>query len=311
MNILVSGSLAYDRIMNFDGCFKEHILPDKIHVLNVSFNVEKFRQSYGGTAGNIAYSLTLLGENPIVLSAYGNDFDGYKAWCMKNNINIKFCRSVANVATGSVYIITDKDDNQIAGFFVGAMKNTSLTPPAKFFGKSTIGIVSPGNVVDMRKYPQLYKKTKTPYIFDPGQQLPALSQRDLISGIQGSMALITNDYELVYILNKMRLSMKDLLSMSDMVVNTKGDKGSAIITKDKKFIIPPAKPKNTSDPTGAGDAYRAGFIKGLINGYPLPKVGRLAAVVSVYTVEEYGTQTHKFTWAELQKRYYQNFREKL
>ncbi|MFA6098590.1 MAG: carbohydrate kinase family protein [Patescibacteria group bacterium] len=311
MKILVSGSLAYDRIMNFNGRFKDHILPDKIHILNVSFLVDTFRQSFGGTAVNIAYSLSLLGEKATVLSSYGNDFHDYGKWLRSKGINYSYCKKVSDLATASAYVITDKDDNQIAGFFPGSMKFNSLTPPPQMLGSKSIGIVSPGNSTDMKKYPELYKKTKTPYIFDPGQQIPVLSQRDLINGIQGSKALITNDYELVCILNKLRLNMRDLLGMTEMVVNTKGEKGSVIVTRDQKHIIPPAKPKNTSDPTGAGDAYRAGFIKGLIMGYPLPKIGKLAAVVSVYTVEAYGTQTHSFTWGEVQKRYYQNFKEKL
>jgi len=311
MNILVSGSLAYDRIMDFDGRFKDHILPDKIHVLNVSFYVEKFRQSYGGTSGNIAYNLALLGERPIVLTAYGNDFRDYKKWFKKNKVNCGYAKKLNNVLTSSAYIITDQSDNQITGYFAGAMKYSNGLIPRKILGPKSIAIIAPGNIADMKKYPVTYQKSKTPYIYDPGQQIPVLSKRDLITGITGAKAFISNDYELTLVLKKTGLTKKRLLGRVEMVVTTKGEKGSVIITERKKYNIPPAKPKNASDPTGAGDAYRAGFIKGLVEDYPLSKIGRLASVVSLYTVELYGTQTHEFTWSELQKRYYQNYRERL
>lgn len=311
MRILVSGSLAYDRIMDFDGRFKDHILPDKIHVLNVSFYVEKFRQSFGGTAGNIAYNLALLKERPVVLSSYGNDFSEYKRWCQKNRINITHAKLIKNVPTASAYIITDQSDNQITGFFAGAMLKSNGPVPKKLLGKNSLAIIPPGNLMDMKQYPAQYRKSKTSYIYDPGQQIPVLSKKDLMAGLTGAKAFISNDYELTLVLKKTGLTLKKLLDRVEMVVTTKGEKGSVIITGNKKYKIPPARPKNTSDPTGAGDAYRAGFIKGLIEDYPLPKVGRLASVVSLYTVELYGTQTHKFSWKELQRRYYQNYRERL
>jgi adenosine kinase len=311
MKILVSGSLAYDRIMDFDGRFKDHILPHKIHVLNVSFYVEKFRQSFGGTAGNIAYNLALLGEKPIIISTYGSDFSEYKKWCKRHRMDISQAKKIKNVLTASAYIITDQSDNQITGFFAGAMLKSNGPVPKKLLGKSSLAVIPPGNLTDMKKYPTQYKKTKTSYIYDPGQQITVLSKKDLLSGLTGAKVFISNDYELALVLKKTGLALNRLLKRVELVVTTKGEKGSVIWTRNKKCRIPPAKPKNTSDPTGAGDAYRAGFIKGLVAGYPLPKAGRLGAVVSVYTVEKYGTQTHRFTWKELQRRYYQNFKERL
>ncbi len=311
MRILVSGSLAYDRIMDFNGHFEDHILPDKIHVLNVSFYVEKFKESFGGTSGNIAYNLALLGERPQVLATYGNDFKLYRAWCKKNKIGITYAKQIQKTTTASAYIITDQSDNQIAGFFAGAMRYANGTIPAKVLGHKSIAIVAPGNTADMKKYPLQYKKTKTQYIYDPGQQIPALSKKDLLSGLTGAKVFISNDYELSLVMKKTGLTQKKMLSRVEMIVTTKGGKGSLITTKDKKYRIPPSKPKNTSDPTGAGDAFRAGFIKGLVNGYSLAKAGRLGAVVSVYTVEAYGTQTHRFSWASVRKRYFQNYKKKL
>ncbi len=311
MPILLSGSIAYDRIMNFDGRFKDHILPDKIHVLNVSFYVEKFRIGYGGTCATIAYNLALLGERPIVLAATGHDFAKYRKWLTGHSIRTTHIKQLKQVATSSCYIITDKSDNQITGFFAGAMQYSNGPVPKKFFGRRSIACVSPGNIDDMKKYPLQYKKTKTPYIYDPGQQIPILSKKDLLQGITGAEVFISNDYELALILKKVGLTLPALLKKAAIVVTTKGEKGSIIRQGKRIYRIPPAKPKNTSDPTGAGDAYRAGLIKGLINKYPLPKVGRLAGLVSVYTVEKYGTQTHTFTWTSLRKRYYRNFRKKL
>lgn len=311
MNILVSGSLAYDRIMNFGGFFKDHILPDKIHTLNVSFYVHTFRQSYGGTAGNIAYSLALLGERPTVLAAYGHDFGEYGRWCRKHHVNLSHARHIDKTTTASAYIITDKSDNQISGFFPGAMQYPNGLVPRKYLGKKSLALVSPGNLVDMKRYPALYKKTKTPYLYDPGQQIPMLSKNDLLKGIRGAYALISNDYELALITRKTGLSLKKILAFTGMVVTTLGAKGDVITTRTERHVIPPGKPKNTSDPTGAGDAFRAGFIKGLTLGLPLPKAGRLGNIVAIYTVEQYGTQTHHFTWPEVVRRYRQNYKESL
>jgi len=311
MKILVSGSLAYDRIMDFDGRFKDHILPDKIHVLNVSFYVEKFRLSFGGTSVNIAYNLAMLNEKPYILSAYGDDFKDYKKWCNKNHLNVQYARHINRVQTSSSYIITDQSDNQIAGFFAGAMKYSNGPIPKNILDKNSFGIVSPGNIEDMEKYPKAYKKSKMPYMYDPGQQIVVMSKKGLLSGILGAKVFISNDYELDLVLKKTGLTKSKLLKRVEIVVTTLGEKGSLIYSNGKKYKIPAAKPKNTSDPTGAGDAYRAGLVKGLLAGYSLPKTGRLAAVVSVYTVEEYGTQTHRFNWNDIKKRYYRNFRDKL
>ncbi len=309
--VFVSGSLAYDRIMDFDGRFSDHILPDKIHMLNVSFYVKTFRQGFGGTAGNIAYNLSLLNESPFVVAAYGSDFTEYKKWLQKKNVNISYSKYYKNIPTASAYIITDKGDNQITGFFPGAMQFSCASIPATVVKKASIAVVAPGNLIDMRKLPVAYKKAKLPYIYDPGQQITILTKKDLISGFTGARALISNDYELSLIQKKTGYTLDKIKKAADLVITTRGEKGSVIHNKKIRYVIPPAKPKNTSDPTGAGDAYRAGLIKGLLSGYSLPRTGRLAAVVSVYTVEKYGTQTHRFTWSNIQRRYYTNFKGRL
>jgi adenosine kinase len=308
--ILVTGSVAYDRIMNFPGYFKDNILPDQIHNLNVSFFVDKFRESFGGTGGNIAYNLNLLETNFLTWANVGDDFENYKQWLLKNNIDISKIKVFKDQKTAGAYIITDQADNQIAGFFPGAMmESISLKPIVlKNIG---LAIVSPQNPIDMVELPLLFKDNKIPYIFDPGQQVSSLSGEQLKQSINGSKVLIGNDYEIKLIQEKTEWSLENLQKQTEILIITLGEKGSQIYNKNKEYIIKPAEAKNTSDPTGAGDAYRAGLIKGLIEKWPLEKIGKFAGLISVYTVEKYGTQTHEFTWSELEKRYRQNYKEQL
>ncbi len=309
--VLVSGSLAYDRIMNFKGYFKDHIIPDKAHILNVSFYVHTFRESFGGTAGNIAYNLSLFGVPVEMLCGYGHDFKSYRLWCKKNNMGTAYCSYHRKYPTGSAYIITDKDDNQIAGFFPGAMLKSNKRPPQKLLGIRSIAIISPGNMGDMKNLPRLYQRTSTPYVYDPGQQITSLTKTDLRRAIRGAFGFIGNDYEVSLLQKKAGYSISALNKQCRLVVITKGAQGSILMEHGKRHHIPPAKPKNTSDPTGAGDAYRAGLVYGIIQGYDMPTAGRLGAVASAYTVEKYGTQTHRFTWPALQRRYKQNFKQSL
>lgn len=314
--ILVSGSIAYDRIMDFPGKFSDHILPEKIHILNVSFAINGLKESFGGTAGNIAYNLSLLGERAKILTVVGNDFTKYEKWFKKNDIDVSLVRKVRGDFTASAYIITDQSDNQIAGFYQGPLDYKYCKDIKKIVAKlarkkNSLAIISAEFKKRMVELVKIYKELKVPYVFDPGQQITSFTKDDLKISIKGAKVLIGNDYEIGLISNILRVRQKELEKMVDILVITKGEKGSEIYSGNKKIIIPPAKPKNTSDPTGAGDAYRAGFIKGLIIGWPLEKVGRLAGLVAIYTVEKYGTQTHRFSWKELTKRYRQNYREEL
>ncbi|MFC1615460.1 carbohydrate kinase family protein [Patescibacteria group bacterium] len=331
-NIIVSGSLAFDRIMNFSGRFKDNILPDKIHILNVSFVVDDVKENFGGTAGNIAYNLSLLGENPKILGVAGEDFDKYEKWFKHNDVDVSLVRKVKGASTASAHIITDQDDNQITGFYPGPLDNDYCKVATDFSEQDyVLAIIAPEVKMRMIEYFKIYQKMKIPYIFDPGQQVSALSGDELSQAIAGAKVLIGNDYEIQIICNKIgntpltplkrgtaRIGLIssplsegtgvcNLAEIVKILVITKGAEGSEIYENGKKIIIPPAKPENTSDPTGAGDAYRAGFIKGLINGWSLEKTGRLAGLVAVYTVEKYGTQTHSFTLDELEKRYEENF----
>ncbi|MDP2683425.1 MAG: carbohydrate kinase family protein [bacterium] len=311
MRILLSGSIAYDRIMDFHGRFKEHIIPEKIHILNVSFYLQQLKQSFGGTAGNIAYNLALLKEEPILVATHGNDFGDYEVWCRKNKIITQYSKDIKKYPTASVYIMTDLDDNQISGFYPGAMFQSNGPLTKSLLTKSGLAIVSPGNLEDMKKYPNSLRRAKVPYIYDPGQQITTLSKHDLMNGIKGSKVLISNDYEFELIKKKTRLSEKKIISLTETLITTLGSKGSVIKTATKVYKIPIAQPSKVIDPTGAGDAYRAGIIKGLIYNLPLEKIGKLAATISVYAVEHYGTQAHKFTWLDIKKRYKKNFKDTL
>ena len=308
--IVVSGSLVYDRIMDFPGKFSDHILPEKIHILNVSFTINKLKESFGGTAGNIAYNLSLLGEKPIVLGMGGTDFFKYEKWLIKQKIDISRIKKSKKDLTAGAYIITDQADNQITGFYPGPLEK-NYCRVAKKIKNVKIAIVSPDAKARMLEYVKIYKKSNIPYIFDPGQQIINFFKKELREAIAGSKVLIGNDYEIQLILKKLNINLARLKKITEILVITKGANGSEIYSNSKIIKIPSAKPKNTSDPTGAGDAYRAGLIKGLVEGWPLSKTGRLASLVAVYTVEKYGTQTHRFAWKELKRRYQENFKEEL
>ncbi len=309
MNIFVSGSLAFDNIMDFPDHFRNHILPGKTHNLNVSFLINSLKTNFGGTAGNIAYSLALLGERPIILATAGKDFDKYKDWLSIHGVDISHVKIIDNEMTATAHIITDKSDNQITAFYPGSMKYPGVALSAGLLSRDSLAIVSPGYMGDMLSYVSSYNKNKVSYIFDPGQQIPALTPEEIKKGIAGAKIFISNDYEVSLILEKTGWTETDIMGKVEILVTTFGGKGSVIKSKGKIYSIPAAKPKNLKDPTGAGDAYRAGFIKGLIDGLTLDKIGRLASVVSAYAVETYGTQNHKFSWKDIQERYIENFKE--
>jgi len=309
--ILISGSLAYDKIMNFPGYFRDSFVADKIHNINVSFLVEGLKESFGGTAGNIAYNLALLNEKPTILAAAGNDFGKYKNWLSSNNIDVSKIKIINNELTAFANIMTDNGDNQIAAFYPGAMKYTTEDATRDAIKNTRIAIISPGNMDDMLNLTKLYAQEKIPYIFDPGQQIPALSADALRNGIKGAKIFISNDYELNLVIKKTGLSKDEIQNNVEIFITTLGEKGSSIKTNDKIYNIPPTKIERVIDPTGAGDAYRAGFIKGLIEDWPLEKTGHFAGVVASYAIEKQGTQEHKFTIQDIQKRYENNFNETL
>jgi adenosine kinase len=302
MNIVICGSLAYDRIMDFPGHFSDHILPEKIHVLNVCFQIDGIREKFGGTAGNIAYALRLMGERPEISASIGRDYHTYLEWLTKNEISTRLIRIVEEELTASAYITTDKADNQITGFNPGAMKFTSKLDFDTLDPKNTFLIISPGNLEDMIKYPKLCKSKGIEYIFDPGQSLPMLNYKDLVQAIEGSKILICNDYELDLIMNKTGLNRKELVSLTGSIIVTLGDLGSQIFSGEGDIKIPIARARTVKDPTGAGDSYRGGLISGLAQGKEMTDCALMGSVCASFAVENYGTQEYTFTLDEFKAR---------
>jgi adenosine kinase len=309
MHIFVSGSLAYDRIMDFPGRFADHILPEKIHILNVCFMVNGLTERFGGTAGNIAYNLVLLGEGPVILATGGRDFGLYRNWLTELGLPLTGIRLIQDEFTAGAYITTDLADNQITGFNPGAMKHESEYRFDGVTPQSSLAIIAPGNLGDMLAYSRRYKVMGLPYIFDPGQSIPAWGGTDLQEMASGALAVIVNDYEHELFLQKTGLEDGELLNLAQVLIITKGEEGSEILTPRGREVISSAKPSKVQDPTGAGDAYRAGLIKGLTLNLPWATAAYLGAAVASFAVEQPGTQEHRPTLDDIRRRYRDNFGE--
>ncbi|MHC1700655.1 MAG: carbohydrate kinase family protein [Humidesulfovibrio sp.] len=299
MQLYVSGSLALDRIMNFPGKFADHILPDKIHILNVCFLVDGMSEYFGGTAGNIAYNLALLGEKPLILGCAGKDFAAYGQRLDGLGLSSAGIRTVDDQFTAGAYITTDESDNQITGFNPGAMRERcGYRFPARH-DDGVLAIVSPGNVQDMVELPEYFKQAGIPYIFDPGQQITSLSGEQMTRAITGSLALCTNDYELEMVMKATGLTRAELLKRTGALVTTLGEHGSIIAQGgpdgQTEVRVPAVKVQKALDPTGAGDAFRAGLMKGLCLGQTLAAAAALGSVCAAWCVEKKGTQEHHFT----------------
>jgi adenosine kinase len=307
MEILVSGSLAYDRIMTFPGKFADHILPEKIHILNVCFTVNGLREKFGGTAGNIAFNLSLLQERPRIVASIGKDFDGYRDWLLQHRLPLDGIREIPGELTASAYITTDESDNQITGFNPGAMKYPSRYEFVGLNPKNTLMILAPGCIEDMLIYSGMCRDSGIPYIFDPGQSIPAISKDQMTSMMSGAALMITNDYELEMIRKKTGLNTSEMLNRTAVIITTLGEHGSVLFTGGKKIPVPACGAERIHDPTGAGDAYRAGLIKGMVTGKGLLEAARMGATCASFAVEHHGTQEHRFTIEEFWERHLKNF----
>lgn len=308
MQIIVSGSLAYDRIMDFPGKFEDHILPEKLHILNVCFTVQSLSEQFGGTAGNIAYSLALLEEKPLIIATGGKDFDRYEKWLKENGLPTHGIQRVSEVFTAGAYITTDLSDNQITGFNPGAMGVRSEFDFKGFDPQDTLAIISPGNLDDMRHYSRELKKLGIPCIFDPGQSIPALTGEEMIEMITDAEMLISNDYELEMIRNATGMERAAILEHTKAMITTLGEQGAMVVTRsDEEILIPAAAVSEVRDPTGAGDAFRAGLLKGMVMGKSLADSAKIGSVCASYAVEKLGTQEHRFSVEDFWNRYGENF----
>jgi len=308
--VLVSGSLAFDQIMDFPGKFQDHILPDKLHMINLSFLVSDLRLRRGGCAANIAYTLALLGEKARVVAAAGNDFEGYRVYLEELGIDVSGIRTFDDLQTACCFITTDRSDNQITGFHPGAMGRAgeiSLGDAANA-QKAEYAIVAPDDPAAMLRHAREAKEAGVPLLFDPSFQVIALEGEDLRTAADGAEAVFVNDYEFEVFKEKTGLTEKELMGLARFWVVTLGEKGSRILVRGEGRIeVPPAKAKEVVDPTGAGDAFRAGFMAGLLREQPLDVCGRMGSVASVYAVEHKGTQEHRYTQEEFAERYRASF----
>ncbi|HWP61164.1 MAG TPA: carbohydrate kinase family protein [Candidatus Paceibacterota bacterium] len=307
--IIVSGSVAFDRIMDFDGLFSEHFVADKLHSINLSFQVDRLSVGFGGTAANVAYNLALLGEQPEIIATVGSDFGAYRAHLLLSGVEPSSIREVEGDLTASAFILTDRADNQIAAFHFGAGGH-AYDIPIVTEGRA-LAIVSAGCIADMATLPAEYRRRGFKYLYDPGQALSALSADQLRDGISGAFMLFGTDYELGLIAQKTGWTENAMLEHVPTIVTTYGEKGSRILTRDGESKIGSTKATSAIDPTGAGDAYRGGFIKGMMLGLTLVQCGQFASTVAAYCVEMYGTQTQKFTLQEVAKRYADTYGEAL
>lgn len=308
MRITVTGSIAYDYIMVFPGKFKDHILADKMHVLSVSFLVESLKRARGGTAPNIAYNLALLGERPTMAGVVGEDFGEYRAWLESHGIDTSGIVEIAGEFTSSCFINTDLSDSQITAFYPGAMSQaTRISFYDEQHAASDLVIIAPNDPDAMLKYAAECTAQGIPYLYDPSMQAPRMTGEQLEQGFQGAKILTGNDYEFAMMSEKMGITEAQLRRRVPITVMTKGEAGALLTVDGTEYEIPVAKPRQVVDPTGAGDAFRAGLVKGMARGFSWPVVGRMAALTAVYAIEQAGPQQHSYTLTEFVERYRENF----
>lgn len=305
--ILVTGSLAFDYIMDFPGNFTEHINPELAHKINVSFLINKLKKSFGGTAGNISYTFSLLKTKSTILGAVGEDFAPYKDFLSQQGINTSYLKTIPNEFTSQAYVMTDKKDDQISAFYPGAMNQNHTLSIEKINPKPDFVLITPCGIEAFVSYVNECKKLNIPYMYDPSQQITGLSNSQLLDGINGASIFINNDYEYETIKKRLNLSDIDILEKVDIIVVTKGKEGSLIKTKKETTNIKPAKVKEVLDPTGAGDAYRSGFMAGYSRNLDLTTCGQMGSIAASFAIERYGTQEHSFTIEQFKKRYLQSF----
>jgi len=304
MAVIVTGSVAFDYIMSFPGRFSDHILPEQIRVLSVSFLVDSLRKERGGCAPNIAYSLALLGERPTVMGTVGQDFQEYRAWLEDAGVDTSLVRAIPDEYTASFFVSTDQDNNQIASFYSGAMSKARLLSFRDLDPRQVgLAIISPNDPGAMVQYVQECHDLGIPYIYDPSQQIVRLSGDELVQGATGARLLILNEYELGMFRNKTGLSAEEVCALPETLIVTRGEEGSHIWADGHRLGIPSVPPRTLAEPTGVGDAYRAGIMKGMLHGCSWETTGRIASLAATYVLEVHGTQGHNYTQSEFETRF--------
>ena len=306
MPALICGSFAYDTIMVFHDRFKNHILPDKVHVLSVAFLVPQLRREFGGCAGNIAYNLKLLGGDPLPMATVGKDFGPYAEWMDECGVGHELVTRIDTEYTAQAFITTDLDDNQITAFHPGAMSFAHLND-VREAPEAALGIVAPDGREAMIEHASQFAERGTPFIFDPGQGLPMFDGDDLRRFLDLATWLAVNDYEWELVRERTGLDAAAVASKVEALIVTRGARGSVVHAGGASIEIPPARAGGTVDPTGCGDAFRAGLIHGLANGLDWETTGRLASLMGALKVEQPGTQNHRCTRADLEDRFRESF----
>lgn len=306
--IIVAGSIAYDHIMEFPGYFSEQIIAEKADNLSISFLVKSLKKVRGGSAPNIAYNLALTGQKVEILGTVGNDFESYRKWLEENGVGTGLVRVREDDFTASCFINTDLSGNQITGFYPGAMAYDELISMSDIpMDDVLMVIIAPTDPAAMNKWCDELQNIGIPYLYDFGMQIPRMQPEDLIKGILGARIVIFNEYEYEMMRKKTGLTMDDILDRVEIAVVTLGEKGSELRTRNETVRVRAAKPTRVVDPTGAGDAYRAGLLKGYFEDAGLEEMGKYASVTSVYAVEHLGATEHRYTLDEFYERYRENF----
>ncbi len=303
MSVVCTGSIAFDYILTFKGRFKDHILLDKTHMLNLSFLVDNLKKRRGGVAGNYAYNLALLGYPSAVLATAGSDAIEYRAWLEKLGVDCRGLRLLDDEISATGFTTTDLDDNQITGYYGGAMNRAGSLGLDDTVSEPEAVIIGPNAPEEMRRLVRECRERGVPWVFDPAHQLPHLSGEDLVDGSRGAWVLIGNDYELEMILHRTGCTMEELKQLSELVVTTLGREGSRIETATASHAIAPAPARAEVDPTGAGDAYRSGLVAGLLRGLDIPTAGAVASLAATYAVEQVGTIEHGYSHEEFGERF--------
>ncbi len=306
MKIVVTGSIAFDYLMSFPGKFTEHFLPEHIERVSLSFLVDTMDKRRGGCAPNIAYTLALLGERPLVMATAGEDFGEYRQWLDAAGVDTTLITQIAGKFCASFFCSTDSNNNQIASFYTGAMADAGQLS-FRTIRDCGLAIIAPNDPEAMLQYAEECRTLGIRHIFDPGQQCARMSGDQLRDGVIGATYVIVNDYELELVRQKTGLSEQDILAKSEALIVTRGEHGSSVLTRDDRVDVPAVTPHRIVDPTGVGDAYRGGLMKGLALGLPVDTAARLGSVAATYALEHLGGQSHAYTWDEFRKRYEEHF----
>ena len=309
MKLIVTGSIAFDYLMSFPGKFTEHLLPEHMQRVSLSFLVDTMDKRRGGCAPNIAYTLALLGERPHLMATAGQDFTDYGAWLNAAGVDTSLVKVIGNKFTASFFCSTDEANNQIASFYTGAMANAGELSFRTVEGLAADGlvIISPNDPEAMVQYAEECSTMGIKYIWDPGQQCARMDGAQLKDGIVGAHIVICNDYEFELIRQKTGMQEADVLAVASMLIITRGEHGSTVITRDSRIDVPAVPPDRIVDPTGVGDAFRGGLMKGLASGRSLEVSAKMGSVAATWALEHLGGTSHAYTWPEFVQRYEAHF----